>query len=111
MAELVTKGLQYFQGKPDYKKPMKSILDKMSGDRSFIQDVSDIIDTKRGIDNGTADNVIKMSYVQRLIQKEMESSDNTLDKTELENQLKTIIVKSWNGLADKAIEKVKKDLK
>jgi hypothetical protein len=110
MVDLASKGLQYFQGKPDYKKAIKNILDLMDN-KNFIQTISNMIDSTRGIDNGTADSIIKTSYVQNLISKEIKSSSDTLDKTQLENELKTVIVKSWNGLADKAVEKVKKDLK
>jgi hypothetical protein len=42
-----------------------------------------------------------------------DKTNGELSETELENQLKTIILKSWNdsSITDIAIEKVKKDLK
>jgi hypothetical protein len=42
-----------------------------------------------------------------------DSTNGELSETELENQLKTIILKSWNdsSITDNAVEKVKKDLK
>ncbi len=72
-----------------------------------------MIDTKRGIDNSTADRIVKLPYVQTQIIKTVDSTNGKLDKTELENQLKTIFLKSWSdkSITDKAIEKVKKDIK
>ncbi len=42
-----------------------------------------------------------------------DSTNGELSETEIENQLKTILIKSWNdtSITDKAVEKVKKDLK
>ena len=39
------------------------------------------------------------------------ASNGEIDETELKNQLKTILVKSWSVHSGDAIEKVKKDLK
>ncbi len=83
----------------------------MANNKGLANEISKMIDPKRGIDNTTVDKIVKMGYVQNSIQKTMSKDKNGLDKTELENQLKTIIVKSWNDLSDKAIDKVKNDLK
>jgi predicted small metal-binding protein len=42
-----------------------------------------------------------------------DKTNGELSETELENQLKTIILKSWNdsSITDNAVEKVKKDIK
>jgi 3-methyladenine DNA glycosylase AlkD len=43
----------------------------------------------------------------------VDKSDGKLHSTEIENQLKTIFIKSWmdKGITNTAIEKVKKDIK
>jgi hypothetical protein len=109
--ELVKKGTNYFSGKPNYKNALKTVLESMANNKGLANEISKMIDPKRGIDNTTVDKIVKMGYVQNSIQKTMSKDKNGLDKTELENQLKTIIVKSWNDLSDKAIDKVKNDLK
>jgi hypothetical protein len=109
MVDLVDKGMKYFTAKKDYKEPVQKILNTVSNDENFIDKVSDMVDTKRGIDNITADKIVKSPFIQNLISKNV----GDLDKTELENQLKTIFLKSWadKSITDKAIEKVKKDIK
>jgi hypothetical protein len=107
--ELVDKGMKYFTAKKEYKEPVKDILAKLSNDDSFIDSVTDIVDTKKGIDNTTADKIVKYPIVQNLISKNI----GDLDRTEMENQLKTIFLKSWadKSITNRAIEKVKKDIK
>ena len=107
--DLVDKGIKYLTAKKDYKEPVQDILSKLSNDNGFIDKVSDMLDTKRGIDNTTADKIIKLPFVQNEISKNI----GDLDRTELENQLKTIFLKSWadKSITDMAIEKVKKDIK
>ena len=109
--ELVNMGMKYFSGKPNYKNALKNVLDSMAKNKGLANEISKMIDPKRGIDNTTVDKIVKMGYVQNSIQKIMSKDKDGLDKTELENQLKTIIVKSWNDLSDNAIDKVKNDLK
>lgn len=70
-----------------------------------------LINPQRGIDSMTADKIVKMPLVQSQIIKQVGSKNSNIDKTEIENQLKTIISKSWNDLSGKAIDKVKNDLK
>jgi hypothetical protein len=107
--ELARKGINYFSGKKEYKEPVKDILTKLSNDDSFIDSVSDIVDTKKRIDSSSADKIVKYPIVQNLISKHV----GDLDREEMENQLKTIFLKSWadKSITDKAIEKVKNDIK
>jgi hypothetical protein len=72
-----------------------------------------MIDSKKGIDSSTADKIVKLPYVQTQITKMSDSSNGKLEEKEIENQLKTIFLKSWadKSITDKAIEKVKKDIK
>ena len=109
MIDLVDKGMKYFTANDNYKKVVKDILSKLSNDNNFIDKVTDMIDTKDGIDNTLSDKIVKLPNVQNLISKNV----GDLDKTEIENQLKTIFLKSWadKSITDKAIEKVKKDIK
>ena len=113
MWDLVDKGMKYFTAKPDYKKPVTNILDTLSNNKNFINDVTKLIDQKKGIDSSTADKIVKLPYAQTQIIKVIDGTGGELDKTEIENQLKTIFFKSWadKSITDKAIEKVKKDIK
>jgi hypothetical protein len=113
MWDLVDKGMKYFTAKPDYKKPVTNILDTLSNNKNFINDVTKLIDQKKGIDSSTADKIVKLPYAQTQIIKVIDDANGELDKTEIENQLKTIFFKSWSdkSITDKAIEKVKKDIK
>jgi len=105
--------MKYFSSKSEYKEPVKKILTSLSDNESFIDKVVDMMDNKKGIDNSTADKIVKLPYVQTQIIKMVDSTNGKLDETELENQLKTIFLKSWadKSITDKAIEKVKKDIK
>jgi len=111
--ELAKMGMKYFQGKPNYKKEVKQILDSISNNKKTISDISDLIDPKRGIDSGTADRIINLPYIRTQITKMSDKTNGELDETDIENELKTILIKSWNdtSITDKAVEKVKKDLK
>ncbi len=54
-----------------------------------------------------------MGYVQTQITKMSDSTNGKLDETELKNHIKTALLKAWEdkGLTDKAVEKVKKDIR
>jgi len=107
------KGTKYFQGKSEHKEDVKKVLDSISNDKKTISDIAKMIDPKRGIDDGTVDKIINLPYVRTQIIKTSDKTNGELSETELENQLKTIILKSWNdsSMTDNAIEKVKKDIK
>jgi hypothetical protein len=109
--DLVKMGMKYFSEKPKYKIPITKILDALSNNKKVADDISKMIDPKKGIDNVTAEKIVKMGYVQNSIEKTICKDNGELDKKELENELKTIISKSWNDLSDKAVDKVKNDLK
>jgi hypothetical protein len=113
MWDLVDRGMKYFTAKTDYKKPVTNILDTLSNNKSFINDVTKMIGQKKGIDSSTADKIVKLPYVQTQIIKVIDGTNGELEKTEIENQLKTIFFKSWadKSITDNAIEKVKKDIK
>ena len=103
--------MKYFSGKPKLKEVVKKILDSLVNNKKVADDISKMIDPKKGIDNVTAEKIVKMGYVQNSIEKTIGKNNDELDKKELENELKTIISKSWNDLSDKAVDKVKNDLK
>jgi len=113
MFELASKGIKYFTAKPDYKKPVKDILDTLTNNKNFISDVTDMIDAKRGIDGATADKIVDLPYVQTQIIKMVDSTNGKLEQKEIEYQLRMIFLKSWSdkSITDKAVEKIKKDLK
>ena len=78
-----------------------------------MNDIAKLLDSNDGINNGVADKIVKMGYVQTQITKVSDDTNGELDETELKNHLKTALVKAWGdkGLTGKAIEKVKKDIK
>jgi hypothetical protein len=78
-----------------------------------MNDIAKLLDSNDGINNGVADRIVKMGYVQTQIIKMSDSTNGELDENELKNHLKTALVKAWDdrGLTDKAVEKVKKDIK
>ena len=103
--------MKYFSGKPKLKEMVKTVLDSMANNKKVADDISKMIDPKKGIDNATASKIVKMGFLQNSIQTAISKDSNEVDKTELENELKTIISKSWDDLSDKAVDKVKNDLK
>jgi hypothetical protein len=113
MWDLAERGMKYFNAKPDYKKPVRNILDTLTNNKNFISDVTNMIDAKRGIDGSTADKIVRLGFVQTQINKVMDGTKDELEKSEIENQLRTIFLKSWSdkSITDRAIEKVKKDIK
>lgn len=78
-----------------------------------MNDIAKLMNGNDGINNGVADRIVKMGYVQTQIIKMVDSTNGELSETELKNHLKTALVKAWDdkGLTDKAAEKVKKDIK
>ncbi len=113
IVDLAEKGIKYFQGKSEYKNEVKEILDSISKNKKTISDISKMIDPKTGIDNTTVNRIVELPYVRTQIIKTSDSTNGKLSETELENALKTILLKSWadSSITDKAVEKVKKDLK
>jgi len=109
--ELARKGMNYFSGKKNYKDAVKKILDSISNNKNLISDISKIIDTNGEIDNTTANKIVNLPYVKTQIIKMSDSTNGELNETELENELKTILIKSWGDLGNKAIDKIKRDLK
>ena len=109
--ELARKGINYFSGKKNYKDAVKKILDSISNNKNLISDISKIIDTNGEIDNTTANKIVNLPYVKTQIIKMSDSTNGELTETELENELKTILIKSWGDLGNKAVDKIKKDLK
>jgi mannose/fructose/N-acetylgalactosamine-specific phosphotransferase system component IID len=113
IVELAERGIKYFSGKPNYKEAVKKILDSIANNKNVIDEISKMIDSKRGLDSTTAEKIIKMGYIQTQIIKMVDSTNGELNQTELENQLKTIMVKSWSdtSITDKVVNKVRKDIK
>ncbi len=103
--------MNYFSGKKNYKDAVKKILDSISNNKNLISDISKIIDTNGEIDNTTANKIVNLPYVKTQIIKMSDSTNGELNETELENELKTILIKSWGDLGNKAVDKIKKDLK
>lgn len=113
MVDLAEKGIKYFQGKSEHKNEVKQVLDSISNDKKTISDIAKMIDPKTGIDNTIVNKIVNLPYVKTQIIKMSDKTNGKLTETELENQLKTILLKSWNdsSITDNAVEKVKKDLK
>ena len=103
--------MNYFSGKPDYKDAVKKILDSISTNKNVIVDISKIVDESGEMDNAAADKILKLGYIQTQIVKMVDSKNSEIDETELKNELKTILIKSWSDLGNKSVDKVKKSLK
>jgi hypothetical protein len=110
--QLVDKGMKYFSS--DDKKleaVVKKILKELSDNKSFIEDVTNMINKNKGIDQITSGKILKMGYTQDLIKKYTQKGD--IDKTKLENELKTIFYKSWedSNVVSTITDKIKNDIK
>ena len=113
IVELAERGYRYFNGGKDSAEAVKNILDTLSDDKKFINDVSNMIDVKKGIDDSTAKKMVKLPIVQTQIKKVVDSYDGKVSDTEIEKGLKDIFLKAWSdtSITTKAIEKVKNDIK
>jgi hypothetical protein len=109
--ELGKKGMNYFSGKKDYKDSIKKILDSISNNKQTVSDISKIVDTNGGLDGVAAEKILKLGYIQTLIVKVVDNTNGKIDETQLRNELKSILVKSWSNLGNNAVDKLKKDLK
>lgn len=88
---------RYFM-KPSYKIIIKNILDRLSNNQQFISDVSSMINIDNKKDEKIYLNIISLEVVQELILSEIETSDIKLNKSEIENQLKLIFIKSFGSI-------------
>lgn len=113
VVELAERGYRYFKGGKESTEAVKKILDTISDDKKFINDVANMIDTKKGIDDTTSKKMVKLPYVQTQIKKVVDSYNGKVTDTEIENGLKDVFLKAWgdNSITNKAIEKVKNDIK
>ena len=111
--ELAKKVGNYINGNNEYKKAVTKILESISNNRQATNDIAKLLDSNDGINNGVADRIVKMGYVQTQITKMSDGTNGELDETELKNHLKTALIKAWEdkGLTDKAADKVKKDIR
>lgn len=66
---------------------------------------------KTDIDDSMASKIVKLPYVQTQIIKLVDSTNGGVTHNDLENGLKTIIYKTWYQNSEKALERVKKDLR
>ena len=109
MYELAKKVGNYVNGNEKYKKAVAKILESISNNKQAMNDIAKLLDSNDGINNGVADRIVKMGYVQTQITKMSDSTNGELDETELKNYLKTALIKAWEdkGLTGKAAEKVK----
>ena len=113
MYELAKKVGNYVNGNEKYKKAVAKILESISNNKQAMNDIAKLMDSNDGINNGVADKIVRIGYVQTLTMKMADSANSELDETELRNYLKTALLKAWEdkGLTDRAAEKVKKDIK
>lgn len=105
---MAQKGIKYFNGPKETEKEIENILNKLESNKKFINDVTGYIENTKGINNSVADKIVKSDHIQSLIKK---IDNDNVDKVELESSLKTIFLKAWTNDSNKAIEKVKNDIK
>ena len=108
--------VDYFQSTSDNvkKENIANIFDKVSKNDKFLQDAGKLIDPKKGMDKTTATKIIKMSFIQSAIDKEIK--DNDIDnkyKKDFEDSLIKTISNAWNNssLMNTIATKVKNDIK
>lgn len=106
---LTEKGIRFFSNKVD-KQTIIKILDKLSKNKSFIDNVSKSVNVKSGIDKTTAEKIVSMSDVQSAIQSTISKTEN---KKDIETELKSIFLKTWNDttIMNPIVSKVKNDIK
>ena len=68
VVELAERGYRYFNGGKDSTEAVKKILDTISDNKKFINDVSNMIDVKKGIDDTTAKKSYREIYPTEFIQ-------------------------------------------
>lgn len=108
--ELAEKGVNYLENKKNYKDAVNKVLENLA-EPTIADQISKIINTKKSIDSTTVSSIIKIPFIKNQIEKVVKDSYDKINKSELENQLKDVFIKSWKDLKNNAIEKVKKDLK
>ena len=106
---IIERGAKFFSKKVE-KETLVKILDKISKNKSFIDDVSKSVNVKNGIDKGMADKIVNMSAVQSAINSTMTKDEN---KKDIETELKSIFLKAWNdtSIMNPIVSKVKNDIK
>ena len=89
--ELVKKVGNYINGNNEYKKAVTKILESISNNKSVMNDIAKLLDSNDGINNGVADRIVKMGYVQTQITKMSDSTNGELDENELKTRLSQMI--------------------
>jgi len=109
IVSIIEGGAKFFTNKVEEETLVK-ILDKISKNKSFIDDVSKSINVKNGIDKGMADEIVNMSAVQSAIDSTITKDEN---KKDIETELKSIFLKAWNdtSIMNPIVSKVKNDIK
>lgn len=85
-------------------------MDKISKNKSFIDDVSKVVNVKNGIDKSLADKIVNMTAVQSAIDSTITKNENRKD---IENELKSVFLKAWTDstIMNPTLSKVKNDIK
>jgi hypothetical protein len=109
IVSIIEGGAKFFTNKVE-KETLVKILDKISKNKSFIDDVSKSINVKNGIDKGMADEIVNMATVQSAINSTITKNEN---KKDIETELKSIFLKAWNdtSIMNPIVSKVKNDIK
>ncbi len=106
---LVDKAVKFFS-KDVNKQTIIKILDKLSKNKSFINDVSKNVDVKTGINKSMADKIVSMAAVQSAINSTITKDEN---RKNIETELKNVFLKAWNdtSIMNPIVSKVKTDMK
>jgi hypothetical protein len=110
--QLVDKGMKYVSSNDkNLEAIVKKILKELSDNKSFIEDVTNMINKNKGIDQVTAGKILKMGYTQDLIKKYNSKED--FKNSDIENELKNIFYKSWadSNVVSNISDKIKNDIK
>lgn len=96
------------------KENLQNIFGKISSNSQFIEDAAKLIDPKKGMDKTTVNKIVKMSFVQSAIDREIRDADiDKKYKKDFEDSLAQTLYKAWNdsSLMNGIVSKVKNEVK
>jgi hypothetical protein len=103
---------KYISAGKETRADIESILNSLKNNKKFCEEAAKLIDPNNGITDTVASNIIKLSVIQKKIEEKLEKN-KFVEKTDLENGIKEVIINAWNNenIVGSAVNKVKKQIK